>query len=77
MNLAKKHSRTTENALKHGSNKSFNKDIVFAEVTFMCKHGLKFRARPNKGVRPNTRTGKIDCPLCSSFGPLLMDRPCC
>ena len=63
VNVSKKHSRTIENALKRGSNKCYNKGIVFAEVTFVCKHGLHFRQRPTKGVRPNTRTEKMDCPF--------------
>ena len=63
VSLAKKHSRTIENALKHGSSKSFNKDIVFSEVTFVCTHGLNFRVRPNKEIRKNTRTAKKDCPF--------------
>ena len=39
VNLVKRHSRSIENARKRGSNKSFNPDIVFAEINFVCLTG--------------------------------------
>ena len=63
INVAKKHSRTIENAVKRGSNKSYNQALVFAEVNFVCKHSLSFRPRPTKGLRLNTRTEKMNCPF--------------
>ena len=51
INAAKKHSKTIENTVKHGSNKSYNQALLFAEVNFVCKHSLSFRPRPTKGVR--------------------------
>ena len=67
VNLVKRHSRSIENARKRGSNKSFNPDIVFAEINFVCKHGCTYKARPNKGERQNTRTEKMDCPFTMKF----------
>ena len=67
VNVAKKHSRTIENAVKRGCNKSFNEGIVYAEVNFVCKHSCTFRPRPTKGVRPNTRTEKCGCPFVMKF----------
>ena len=37
VNLVKRRSRSIQNAIKRGSNKSFNPDIVFAEINFVCK----------------------------------------
>ena len=67
VNVAKKHSRTIENAVNRSCNKSFNEGIVYAEVNFVCKHSCTFRPHPTKGVRPNTRTEKCDCPFVMNF----------
>ena len=44
VNLAKKHSRTIENAIKHGSNKSYNSEWIFPLVNFVCKHSCALMA---------------------------------
>ena len=60
VNVAKKHSRTIENAIKRGSSKTFSSDLVFAEVYFVCKHSCAHRERP-------TRTEKMGCPFIMKF----------
>ena len=67
VNLVKRHSRSIENARKRGSTKSFNPDIVFAEINFVCKHGCTYKARPNKGERQNSRTEKMDSHFAMKF----------
>ena len=67
VNVAKKHSRTIENAIKRGCTKSFNTDLVFAELNLVCQHSCNFRQPANKGVRPNTRTEKVGCPFVMKF----------
>ena len=67
VNLVKRHSRSIQNAIKRGSNKSFNPDIVFAEINFVCKHGCSYKPRNNKDERKNTRTEKMECPFVLKF----------
>ena len=67
VNVAKKHSRTIENAIKRGSSKSYNSNLMFSEVNFVCKHSCAYRQRANKGIRPNTRTEKVGCPFIMKF----------
>ena len=59
---------------KGGSNKSFNPDIAFAEINFLCKHVHTYKARPSKGERHNTRTEKMDCPFVLKFKASLDDQ---
>ena len=66
VNVAKKHSRTIENAIKRGSSKTFSSDLVLAEVYFVCKHGCAHRERPTKKMR-TTRTEKMGCPFIMKF----------
>ena len=65
VNVAKKHSRTIETAIKRGSSKTFSSELVFAEVYFVCKHSYAHRERPTKKMR-TTRTEK-GCPFIMKF----------
>ena len=65
VSVIKKRTRKITNALKRGSNKTFNNDLVFSELQFMCKQGGSVHSQPLK--RHQLFVEKTDCPFTMRF----------